>query len=164
MYGKQAYTLAYRFLENKEEAEDIAQEVFIELFRSLHLFRGEASLSTWMYRVAVNKSLELIRSKKRKKRWGFMLSITDSSFREAHHPKASEEADKQLMRTEREKIFSDAIGELPENQRIAFTLHKIEGMKHQQVAEVMDVSVTAVESLVHRAKNNLKKSLSNIKE
>lgn len=148
-------------MDNKEEAEDIVQEVFIELFRSLHMFRGEARLSTWMYRVTVNKSLELIRSKKRKKRWGFLLSITDPSFREKAHPESGEQADEKMMRSEDAKMLSDSIAGLPENQRIAFTLHKIDGMKHQQVAEIMDVSVTAVESLIHRAKNNLKRSITN---
>jgi RNA polymerase sigma factor (sigma-70 family) len=159
LYGRKVYHVAYGFLQNKEEAEDIVQEVFIELFRSLRMFRGESALSTWVYRVSVNKSLELIRSKKRKKRWAFLLSTGDPSFKEKSHPQADTQADTQLLHDENKKLLHEAIGRLPENQKVAFTLHKIEGMKHQQVAEVMDVTVTAVESLVHRAKSNLKKSI-----
>ena len=149
------------FLETKQEAEDVAQEVFIEVYRSLKHFRGEAKLSTWVYRIAVTKSLQELRKKRRKKRFGLFTSIShaDASNESTRvgedccHPLA------QLENKERAEALYAALSKLPESQRVAFTLHKIEGLSYQEISNVMDTSVSSVESLIHRAKTNLRKRL-----
>jgi RNA polymerase sigma factor (sigma-70 family) len=148
------------FLPNVQDAEDLTQEVFVEVFRSVGKFRGEAKLSTWVYRIAVTKSLEKIRSRKRHKRMAFFQSLIGLEDKQAkaiednfNHPGV------QLENKERAKVLFQTIGELPKNQRIAFTLHKVEGMNHKEICEIMELSVSAIESLLFRAKRNLKKQL-----
>lgn len=149
------------FLENREEAEDAAQETFMEVYRSLRNFREEAKLSTWIYRIAVSKSLLAIRKKRRKKRFALFVRQPDEggimespgNMDATNHPLA------QLENNERAEILYMAMGKLAESQRVAFTLNKIEGLRYKEIAEVMNVSLSSVESLVHRAKINLQKRL-----
>ncbi len=148
------------FMVSKEEAEDVAQEVFVEVFSSIRSFREESQLSTWVYRIAVTKSLEAIRKKRRKKRFAIIERIVGTDQREQtlenpgeYHPLA------QIEHRERASALYAAIEALPDSQRVAFTLHKIEGLSQKEVSEVMDTSIPAVESLIHRAKENLRKRL-----
>ena len=147
-------------LQQVSDAEDVTQEVFVQVFESIHQFKGDSRLSTWLYRIAVTKSLDQLRRKKRKKRFAFVQSIfgmneeeigiTDPGF---YHPGVS------LENKERSVVFFRALEKLPENQRTAFVLHKIEGQSYVEVAEIMNSSLSSVESLMHRAKMNLKKIL-----
>ena len=159
----QVFNTCLGFLRNEHDAEDVAQEVFIKVYDCIADFREEASLSTWIYKIAVTKSLELIRYKKRQKRSGFFQALSslftdpdDKVVRESHtHPGIA------LENKERAQILFDKIENLTEKQRIAFTLQKVEGLSYQEVADVMELSVPAVESLIYRAKENLKKQLYN---
>lgn len=143
------------FVRNSEDAEDLAQEVFVEVYHSVKKFRGEAKLSTWIYRIATSKSLEFLRKKKAKKRVAIFQSLLGFE-------KASEEMEIPsfvLENKEEAQILLTAIDKLAKNQKIAFTLHKIEGLSYQEIAEIMELSVSSVESLMFRAKKNLKKRL-----
>lgn len=155
-YQGMVYNTCLGFLKNAEDAEDMSQEVFIEAFRSIHKFRGEANLKTWLYRISVNKSLEAIRKSNRQKRKGDTMSISNEmevGSERFYHPGVV------LEQKERSAILFDAIRQLPENQQAAFTLHKVEGLSYEEIAKILDKSVASVESLMHRAKHNLKKIL-----
>lgn len=148
------------FVPNLEDAEDICQEAFIEIYRSIHNFRGEARLSTWVYRVTVAKSLDHLKAKKRKKRCAQVISLDRISLKpmnlfddDFNHPGVA------LEQKERTKLLFDEIGKLPENQKIACILNKIEGLSYKEVAQIMELSKSSVESLLFRAKGNLKKYL-----
>ena len=149
------------FLQSTEDAEDVTQEVFIKVYESIHQFKGESALSTWIYRVAVTTALEFIRAKKRKKRFGFMQPLfggadeTPIEISDFHHPGIS------LDNKEKAAMLFSSIKKLPDNQQIAFVLNKLEGLSYKEIAEVMKTSVSAVESLLHRAKTNLKDILKN---
>ena len=151
------------FVPNKEDAEDITQEVFVKVFNSIRKFRGNSKLSTWIYRITTNKCLEFIRKKNAKKRFAFLQSIfgneipIDKSkyFTEFKHPGI------ELENKERSEILFNAINRLPEAQKIVFTLHKIEGMSYHEVSEITQKSISSIESLMFRAKKNLQKSLEN---
>lgn len=150
------------FVPNQHDAEDIVQDVFLEVFRSVHKFRGDAKLSTWIYRITTTKCLEHIRAKKREKRKSFFQSLIgmhENADRikafDFNHPGVL------LENKERSKTLFAAIEKLPENQRVAFTLHKIEGLSYQEITAVMETSLSSVESLIFRAKKNLKKRLGN---
>lgn len=161
LFGDKVFNTCIGILQNEEDAEDITQEVFIEVFKSVHGFKEESTLSTWIYRIAVIKALEFLRKKKRKKRFAQVQSLfgmesvlpqTDKPH--FYHPGI------QLENKERAAILFDAIDKLPENQKTAFILHKTEGLSYAEVAEVMKTSISSVESLMFRAKQNLQKLLS----
>jgi len=147
------------FVPNMQDAEDICQEAFIEIFRSISKFRGDAKLSTWIYRVAVTKSLDHLKAKKRKKRISFLQSLVGADNKpievkdEFNHPGIA------LENKERTRVLYGAIDQLADNQRIVYTLTKIEGMPYKEVAAVLEITLSAVESLMFRAKKNLQKSL-----
>jgi len=150
----------FRFLNNKEDAEDIAQEVFLEVHRSIDKFRGEAKLSTWIYRIAVTKSLDFIRKKKRKKRMGHLKRILGVDEELDKLPANNmDDPERALEKEERVKILEEALNSIAENQRTAIILSKYDGYSNQEIAEIMDTSISAVESLIHRAKKNLEKKL-----
>lgn len=157
-YQKLVVNTCFGLLQNTEDAEDIAQEVFIEVFRSIHNFRADAKLSTWLYRIAVNRSLNHIRDNK-KRRW---FQSFDDVLKEKNaqlQNQASENPGIELENLQRANILHEAIGSLPENQKTAFTLNKYEDLSYKEIAEIMDVSVASVESLIHRAKTGLQKKL-----
>ncbi|MCX6280569.1 MAG: RNA polymerase sigma factor [Bacteroidetes bacterium] len=164
-YSDKAYNTALGLLQNREDAEDITQEVFTEVFQSVRNFRGQSKLSTWIYRIAVTKSLELIRSRSRSKRTGIILSLFGKddmihvpNNEPFYHPGIS------LEHKEMSAILFDAIRRLPLNQRTAFTLNKLENLNYAELAEVMNVSIPSVESLLFRAKQKLREFLGNYYE
>ena len=151
----------YRFVLNREDAEDIAQEVFLEAYRSLDSFRQESKLSTWLYRIAVTKSLDHLRKKKRKKRFSSLKRVMgfNDPAEELALPSSIETPAEVLSGSERTEVLQSALDSLPDNQKTAFLLSKYDGYSNQEIADVMQTTVSAVESLVHRAKKNLQKKL-----
>jgi len=157
-YQQRVYNTCLGFVKNPEDADDLTQEVFIEVFRSILKFRMESKLSTWIYRIAVTKSLESLRARKRKKRFAVLRSLfnTDNSVVEIpdfNHPGIIAE------NKERSKIIFQALDKLPESQQTAYTLHKLEGLGYEEIANIMKKSVSSIESLMHRAKSNLQNYL-----
>ena len=146
----------FGFLHNTEEAEDVAQEVFIQVFKSIDSFRGDAKLSTWLYRIAVNRSLNKIRSRKSK----FFVGI-DSLFELGRSPGGSHSVTpyESLENQERAKVLHDAIDKLPNNQKTAFVLSKYKGLPNKKISEIMATTLSSVEALLNRAKKNLQKIL-----
>ena len=146
----------YRFVFNREDAEDLAQDVFIEVFRSLVQFREESKLSTWIYRIAVTKSLDHLRRLNRKKRFSSlkrMIGLADPADTLA--APAGENPAETCANNERALLLQNALNTLPDSQKTAFLLSKQEGFSNQEIADILNTSVSAVESLVHRAKKNL---------
>ena len=151
----------YRFLLNKKDAEDLSQEVFIEVYQSIRLFRGKSKLSTWIYRIAVTKSLDELKKRKRKKRLssiGKVLHLDEVSDWIA----GGTMPDKMLQEKESMQEVALALNSLPDNQRVAFTLSKIDGYTNAEIAEIMNTTKVAVESLVSRAKKKVSKELEKI--
>jgi RNA polymerase sigma-70 factor (ECF subfamily) len=158
-YQHQVFNTCFHFLRNREDAEDVAQEVFVEIYRSLDRYRGDAALSTWIYRIAMNRCMDHLRMKSRKKR-NFMLfrQWGNDELEKLNHP-THEHPHYLLEADEREQIMMNAIQQLPERQRIAFTLSKMEGLKQEEVASIMNCTISSVESLLVRAKKTLKEQL-----
>ncbi|MCP4152503.1 MAG: RNA polymerase sigma factor [bacterium] len=159
-YKNKVANICYRFLFNREDAEEIAQEVFISVYKAIPSFRGDAKLSTWIYQIASTKSLDLIRSRKRKKRFGHvksLLGIMDEG-RQIADPQSSNPVEN-MENEEKGRIIREAIDTLPEKYRRAFTLSKCDGLGHKEVAGIMGISVPSAETLVHRAKKKLRELL-----
>lgn len=153
------YNTALGFLQQAEDAEDITQEVFVTAWRSLDGFRAESGLSTWIYRIAVNKSLDLLRSRKRKKRFAFIRSIWGDNGELVADPPDFHHPGVQLEKKQDAAMLFRAIRQLPEKQQVACSLQKLEGLSIGEIARIMDLSPGAVESLLQRARVNLKKIL-----
>ncbi|MDP1801303.1 MAG: RNA polymerase sigma factor [Bacteroidota bacterium] len=159
-HSAMVYNLCLKYLQNVEDAEDVTQEVFIAIHNSLHQFKGDSKISTWIYRIAVTRSLEFIRTKSRKKRFAFFQNIFSNEKGEVkiealhfEHPGV------QLENKERAAVLFAAIDKLSENQKTAFILSKLEELSYAEIAAVMKVSVPSVESLLFRAKQSLQKIL-----
>jgi RNA polymerase sigma-70 factor (ECF subfamily) len=155
-YEVRVYNTCLGFVKNNEEADDLSQEVFLEIYSSIQNFRGDARLSTWIYRIAVTKSLELLRSRKRKKRFAILKSLFASGNNMPIEIPSFEHPGIQAENKERSIILFQAIDRLPESQKTAFTLHKVEGLSYEEVGNIMGKSVSSVESLMHRARTNLR--------
>jgi RNA polymerase sigma factor (sigma-70 family) len=149
------------FTHQKEDAEDLAQEVFIEVFESLSKFRGDSKFSTWIYRIAVNKSLNYLRKNKRTGFFDTIEKIFGNDTKSHNYSSKPYHSDSSFIDEERRKVLQSAIDKLSESQKIAFTLHKIEDFSYQEIADTMKLSLPAVESLIHRAKMKLRKVLVN---
>ena len=114
------YNTALGLLQNAGDAEDITQEVFIKVYESVHQFKGESAFSTWLYRIAVTKSLEMIRNRKRKKRFAFITGLFGESNELRHDPPDFVHPGVQLDNREKASVLFKAIEKLPENQRKRF--------------------------------------------
>ncbi len=159
-YQKQVIKTACYFVGNMEDAEDLSQEIFLDIIHSMDSFKKSSSLSTWIYRITVNKSLNMV---KRHKRRGMMLRI-ESLFktpdgRETGMTPEPHVSPADFEHKEKCELLQAAIGRLPENQRIAFVLNKFDDQTYKQIAEIMKIGLPAVESLIHRAKANMQKHL-----
>jgi RNA polymerase sigma-70 factor (ECF subfamily) len=155
------YNTALGIVQNAEDAEDVAQEVFIQAFRSIQSFKGESKISTWLYRIATTRSLDLLRTRKSKKRFGFLQRLFNNKEELQFDPPDFNHPGVVLERKENAAKLFKAIARLPENQKAAFTLHKLEDLSYQEISEVLQTTIPAVESLMHRAKQNLRKMLEN---
>lgn len=159
-FQERIITTCYTFLGSEDDARDTAQEVFVEIFISVKRFREDADLSTWIYRIAVNKSLDLLRRKNRKKRFSLLQKSVKPDWNEHENiPGTGPSPSAILEARETRALVMHALKRIPVNQRIAWTLHKMDGLPHSEIALIMDTTVPAVESLIHRARNNLRAHL-----
>lgn len=156
-WQKMVYNTALSIVQVEEDAEDITQDVFIDVYEKLDKFRGDSQLSTWIYRITVNRCLDFEQKKKRQKNGGLLKQIF--SVKAEDEPVNFNHPGVVLDNKEKAAALFKALKKLPESQRIAFTLHKIEGLPYQEIAEIMQTSLYAVESLMVRAKAGLKKLL-----
>jgi RNA polymerase sigma factor (sigma-70 family) len=158
-YKDRLYNTVLGFVQSEADAEDVVQDVFIKVYENIRDFKGDASIGTWMYRIAVTQALDWLRKRKRKKRglglltWFGAASEEKQEQHDFNHPGVLAE------NKERASHLFAAMDKLPANQKTAFVLQKLEGMQQREIAAVMQVNEGAVESLLTRAKTNLRKSL-----
>lgn len=153
------FNLALQYVQNKEDAEEITQDVFLKVYDSLDQFRGEAQLKTWIYRITINHSLDKLKSRNASKRkfWipGFAADPEEHAHRLTHfnHPGIGVESKEAI------RLVFEAINQLPDNQKTALILLKIENLTQKETAGIMNMHEKALESLFYRAKTNLLKRL-----
>ncbi len=152
------YNLALQYVQNREEAEEITQDVFMVVYKKLSSFRQDAEISTWVYRITINKALDHLRARKRRQRlinviqvFGFHLP--ENQFPDFDHPGVKLEQKEQLQ------VIFAAIDQLPERQKTALLLSKIEKIPFNEIALIMNISPKALESLLMRAKAGLVKRI-----
>lgn len=165
-YEDRVYNLAYRMVGNREDAEDVLQDAFLNVIRSIDKFKKQSSFSTWLYRITANAALTRLRKKSRKeKSEGEFL---DEVYAVKQAAQSGERMDdwsanpaRQLLTGEAKEKMEEAINELPEKYRTVFVLRDVEGLPASEVAEVLNLSIPAVKSRLHRARMFLRNHLSN---
>ena len=158
-YQHSVLNTIYRYIGNYNEADDIAQDVFVKVWRKIKSFKGKAKFSTWLYRIVVNQCLDYRRKSKRKTE---IVSL-DKKLEEGKIPE-SLTVGIDFEQKKRESIVRQAINELPDKQRIAMILAKYEAKSYQEIADIMGVSLSNVASIIYRAKENLKVKLLPLRE
>jgi RNA polymerase sigma-70 factor, ECF subfamily len=153
-YQKPIYALCYRFVGNREDAEELSQDVFIRALRHLNEFEPRAKLFTYLYRIAVNLSLNRIRDRKRMA-WVSFLGPGENKMDPVSSDPGPEEA---LIRRESHDEIMNAMNKLPDNQRTSLNL-RLEGLSYAEIAEVTGTTVSAVETRIFRARQSLEKKL-----
>ena len=152
-FSQLVYNLSLNYLQNIEDAKEATQDVFVKIHTKIEGFNKKSSLKTWIYRITINHCLDVIKSKNRKYRLFFTRENEDYDSVEFNHPGAQMES-----REEVETIFGE-INKLPEKQKTALILKSIEGLTQKEIAAVMKMNEKAVESLLSRARKNLKEKL-----
>ena len=151
LFSEKIYNTALSYCQNQQDAEEITQDVFTSVFKNASNFKGDSTIDTWIYRITVNTSLNLI---KKKKRQSFLkFNAFNKEKPDFEHPGII------LENKENSKLLFKVIETLPDSQKTAFILSFIEALPRQEVADIMELSLKAVESLLQRAKSNLRKKL-----
>jgi RNA polymerase sigma-70 factor (ECF subfamily) len=138
---------AYRFVRNREIAEELAQEIFLRVYQGAGRYEAQAKFTTWLYRVATNVCLNEVRKAQFK------------ADRRSPEEEAGSIPDMSLEKQAMSRAIKRALGQLPENQRVAFILNKYQELSYVEVAGIMAISAKAVKSLIHRAKEALAEKL-----
>lgn len=161
-YQQMVFRTCLGFVHNKEDADDLTQDVFIRAYQSLSGFKGNSAFSTWLYRIAVNASLNRIRKKSPlnilfRKPGRTSANIKEEEF--FYQLKDENNPEEILIREEHIKWVHRALESLPEKQRTAIVLSKYDELPQKEIAEIMKISEGAVEALLQRAKRNLRLKL-----
>jgi len=151
LHAKRVFNTSLHYVHVVEDAEEVTQNVFLKIDEHLSQFKEESALSTWIYRITVNESLDFLKRKKRKKRWAIFTSIDENKDLSISsvHPGIVYEYKEEL------ELLLRWIDELPEAQRSAVILCKIENFTLQEAADIMQVSYKSLEAHLGRAKKSL---------
>jgi RNA polymerase sigma-70 factor (ECF subfamily) len=149
-HRRQVYQVCYRFVNNHEDASDLAQDAFVRAYRALHTFKGNSAFSTWLYRVAINVCLNRVSAKQ---------AATEPLDRREHEDVRGELPDREVLRREQAATVRAAIARLPKKQRATMILRMYHELPHEQIAAILGSSVGAVKANFFHALANLKKLL-----
>lgn len=161
-YQNKVIHISYSMLSDYEDACDASQEVFVKVYRSIANFRGESSLSTWIYRITRNVCMDFIRKRKN----AVIMSI-DEEKEDAPKTEIEDESKSPEHIAERNETVSmvhRAISRLEENQRIILTMYDIEGMSYDEISKILEIPAGTVKSRLNRARQKLRKILSENRE
>lgn len=162
LHRDRVFNITYRMLGNRTEAEDVAQEVFITVFKTIDSFRGESKFSTWLYRVAVNHTKNRIKYLARrhdKKRDELDERSPETDNATTGSPARAPQPDKALASAQMEKLMQDAIAALEEDQRTVVVLRDVEDLSIEEICEITGLPDGTVKSRLHRARLVLRKKL-----
>jgi RNA polymerase sigma factor (sigma-70 family) len=153
------YRTALSFVRVPEEAEDVAQEVFLDVYRTINQFRGETSLRTWLYRLTTFRALKHQQRARTQKRFALLTSLFGKNNELLHNPPSGPHPQAELEARESQQRVAKLIARLPDKQQVAFTLRHEQDLSYEEIAAVLRTSVPAVESLLFRARQTLRKAL-----
>lgn len=154
-FGKQVYTTIFNIVRDTQEAEEITQDVFVKIFKSIDSFNRDSKLSTWVYRIAVNKSLDALRKRNIKKNIRRITRFFSADEQDLTFDKQQDPSTKLENKELNIRLF-EAIEKLPESQKTAYLFVKVQNMSYQEAADIMDKSLSSLESLLVRANKSLR--------
>jgi RNA polymerase sigma-70 factor (ECF subfamily) len=160
-YQQRIYATLYHMTSNHDDANDLTQETFIKGYRALKGFKGDSSFYTWIYRIAVNKTINFLKQRKNRSQ----MSLNDVDFNAEHDPDlvaliSDRTPRREVSLTELQEKLNEAMQKLSEPHRLAVTLHDVQGMSHEEIAKVMDCNIGTVRSRLFYARQQLQAYLS----
>ena len=158
-YKTLVFNVALNYIQNVEDAEEITQDVFVKVYHSLENFNQKSSYKTWIYRITINQCLDYIKQQNSQKRF-FIFGKKSRNEQEYLNKASFEHPGILLEKQEDAAILFEVINTLTENQKTAFLLSKVDGLSNPEISEIMQLSISSVESLVFRAKVMLQDKLS----
>lgn len=160
-YQERVYAIIYHMTSNHEDANDLAQETFLKAYRALRSFKGDASFYTWLYRIAVNKTINFLKQRKSRQ----MMSLNDLDVQVEHDAElvaliSDKTPRREVNLVELQEKLNAALLKLSESHRLVVTLHDVEGVPHEEIAKIMDCNVGTVRSRLFYARQQLQAYLS----
>lgn len=161
LYQERIYATVYHMTANHDDANDLAQEAFIKAFRALNSFKGDSSFFTWVYRIAVNKTINFLKQRKRRPQ----MSLNDLDFNAEHDPDlfaliSEKNPRRDLNLSELQQKLNEALQKLSHIHRLVVTLHDIQGLSHDEISKIMDCNTGTVRSRLFYARQQLQAYLS----
>jgi len=163
LYQKKIYALSFNLTRNAMDAEDVVQEVLLTLFKKIHTFQGRSAFSSWVYRITVNTAYMKLRSKKKEKSISIeelYPAFSGAGFQQEKIQDWSEHTESLLFANETRETIQKAVDLLPDKEKVVFLLRDVEGLSTEEVSEVLELTIPAVKSRLHRARLFLRKKLS----
>ena len=155
LYQKKIYALSFNITRNATDSQDVTQEVLLTLFRKGHTFQGKSAFSSWVYRITVNASYMKLRTRKKEPNVSveeLLPSFNGSGFQQEKIRDWSENAESLLFDNETREIIQKAVDLLPDKEKIVFILRDVEGLSTEKVSNILDLTIPAVKSRLHRAR------------
>lgn len=164
LYQKKIYALSFNLTRNVMDSQDVTQEVLLTLFKKIHTFQGKSAFSSWVYRITVNTSYMKLRSRKKDQSISIeelLPSFNGSGFQQEKIQDWSENTESLLFDNETRETIQKAVDLLPDKEKVVFLLRDVEGLSTEKVSEILELTLPAVKSRLHRARLFLRKKLAN---
>ncbi len=164
LFQKKIYALSFNLTRNAMDSEDVTQEVLLTLFKKIHTFQGKSAFSSWVYRITLNATYMKLRSRKKDQSISIeelLPSFNGSGFQQEKIQDWSENTESLLFDNETRETIQKAVDLLPDKEKVVFLLRDVEGLSTEKVSEILELTIPAVKSRLHRARLFLRKKLAN---
>ncbi|MDP7108933.1 MAG: sigma-70 family RNA polymerase sigma factor [Nitrospinaceae bacterium] len=164
LFQKKIYALSFNLTRNAMDSEDVTQEVLLTLFKKIHTFQGKSAFSSWVYRITLNATYMKLRSRKKDQSISIeelLPSFNGSGFQQEKIQDWSENTESLLFDNETRETIQKAVDLLPDKEKVVFLLRDVEGLSTEKVSEILELTIPAVKSRLHRARLFLRKKLTN---
>jgi RNA polymerase sigma-70 factor (ECF subfamily) len=162
LYQKKIYTLSFNLTRNAIDSQDVTQEVLLTLFKKGHTFQGKSAFSSWVYRITLNASYMKLRTRKKEPNLSIedlLPSLNGAGFQQEKLQDWSENTEASFFDKETRKVIQKAVDLLPDKEKVVFLLRDVEGLTTEKVSEILEITVPAIKSRLHRARLFLRKKL-----
>jgi RNA polymerase sigma-70 factor (ECF subfamily) len=162
LYQKKIYTLSFNLTRNAIDSQDVTQEVLLTLFKKGHTFQGKSAFSSWVYRITLNASYMKLRTRKKEPNLSIedlLPSLNGAGFQQEKLQDWSENTEASFFDKETRRVIQKAVDLLPDKEKVVFLLRDVEGLTTEKVSEILEITVPAIKSRLHRARLFLRKKL-----